>query len=197
MAASTRLLRALALGGAGLATFYVAAQWSRASRELGAADAIVQPVTAASAASAAMPAAPPPAQAWEPLAAPSTAASAASVPDALNARTVPSTNGRAFTRLSWLPPPPPPPPPAPAAPAPAPAPPTAPPLPFTFVGMVENGTGKPQAFLARGDTLLVVAAGDALDNNTYRVESLSATQIVLTYTPLNMKQTIDVSGGFK
>lgn len=75
--------------------------------------------------------------------------------------------------------------------------PTAPPLPFTFVGMVENGVGKPQAFLAKGDALLVVSAGETIENNTYRVDSFDANQVVITYLPLSMKQTIDVSGAAK
>jgi hypothetical protein len=50
----------------------------------------------------------------------------------------------------------------------------------------------PQAFLARGDTLLIVAAGDTLENGTYRVDTLDPTQVVLTYLPLNMPQTIRI-----
>ena len=119
---------------------------------------------------------------------------AASVPAARVSRAVPSGEGQAFGRLSWLPPPPPA---APPPPPPAPVAPTAPPLPFTFVGMVENGMGKPQAFLAKGDTLLVVSAGELLENNTYRVDSFDANQVVITYLPLTTKQTIDVSGPAK
>lgn len=63
--------------------------------------------------------------------------------------------------------------------------------------MVENGMGKPQAFLSRGETLLVVSAGDLIDNGTYRIDSLSASQVVITYMPLTMKQTIDITGGSK
>jgi hypothetical protein len=184
MAASTLLmLRALALGGAGLVTFYVTAQWSRSGMEPDAAEGIVLPAAPASTPVTAQPAAP----AAEP---------AASAPAAAASRPVPSAEGQAFSRLSWLPPKPPPP---PAAPAPPPAPvvPTAPPLPFTFVGMVEDGMGKPQAFLAKGDALLVVTAGELLENNTYRVDSFDASQVVITYLPLSMKQTIDVSGGAK
>ena len=188
MAGTTRILRALALGSAGLLTFYVAAQWSRAEKERVAVDEIVLQAPPASAPIAAAPR--PGASAAEP------AASAASGPAAAASRAVPSADGQAFARLSWLPPPPPPPPPTPAPP-PAPVVPTAPPLPFSFVGMVESGMGKPQAFLARGETLFVVSAGDILDNNTYRVESFNANQVVITYLPLTMKQTIEVSGAPK
>lgn len=187
MAASTLvMLRALALGGAGLVTFYVTAQWSRTDTDPAAADDIVQPAAPASAPITAPP---------QPAASAASPA-ASSIPAAAASRAVPSGEGQAFGRLSWLPPKPPPP---PAAPPPPPAPviPTAPPLPFTFVGMVENGVGKPQAFLAKGDTLLVVSAGELLENNTYRVDSFDANQVVITYLPLTMKQTIDVSGAAK
>jgi Tfp pilus assembly protein PilP len=67
-------------------------------------------------------------------------------------------------------------------------------MPFTFVGMLENGTAKPSAFLAKGEALLVVSAGDVLDNNTYRIDRLSANEIVMTYLPLNIQQTLSVPG---
>ncbi|MDR3370141.1 hypothetical protein [Rhodoferax sp.] len=108
---------------------------------------------------------------------------------------VPQSGGDAFVRLSWLPPPPvvhvtPPKPVAPPVPV-------APPIPFTFVGLIERGTSQPQAFLSKGDTLLVVAAGDVIDNNTYRVDSLSAQQIVVTYLPMNTPQTLSILGTSK
>jgi hypothetical protein len=82
-------------------------------------------------------------------------------------------------------------------PPPKPAAPVAPPLPFSFVGMVEQGAQKPQAFLSKGDSLFIVAVGDLLENNTYRVDSLDAGKVVLTYMPLSIQQSIDVSGGSK
>ncbi|NML44476.1 hypothetical protein HHL11_11990 [Ramlibacter sp. G-1-2-2] len=187
MGASNRLmLRTLALGGAGLVTFYVAAEWSRAEKDAVAAEEVGLP---AAPASAPIPAPPrPAASAAEPA--------AANGPAAAASRAVPSAEGQAFSRLDWLPPPPPPAPPPPPPP-PAPVAPTAPPLPFTFIGMVENGMGKPQAFLAKGDALLVVSKGELLENNTYRVDSFDANQVVITYLPLSMKQTIDVSGAAK
>jgi hypothetical protein len=66
-------------------------------------------------------------------------------------------------------------------------------MPYAFVGMVERGTDKPQAFLSRGETLVVVAVGDVIDN-TYRVDSLTAKAVVLTYLPLGKQQTIQVPG---
>lgn len=108
-------------------------------------------------------------------------------------RIVPESTGNAFANLSWLPPPPKAvvvPPPRP----PKPPPPTAPPLPFTFVGLMEKGAIRPQAFLAKGDALLVVAAGDTIDNGTYRIETLSAQEIVITYLPMNIQQTLNILG---
>ncbi|MFO1270724.1 MAG: hypothetical protein U1F50_03420 [Rubrivivax sp.] len=63
-----------------------------------------------------------------------------------------------------------------------------------FVGMVEQGAAKPQAYLARGDTLLIVAAGDVIENNTYRVEKLLPSGVVFTYLPLGRQQTLNAPG---
>jgi hypothetical protein len=158
------------------------------------------PPAAASAALAGA-SAPPPALADAAAPAPTSAAASAPQNDALlsvanRSRSIPGTLGSLFANMSWLPPPPPPPPPPPAPP-PKPAAPVAPPLPFTFVGMLERGAAKPQAFLAKGDALLVVAAGDLLDNNTYRVDSLNESQVVMTYLPMNIQQTLSVPGGTK
>lgn len=103
--------------------------------------------------------------------------------------------GDAFAPVSWLPPPPKAAPTAPPPPPPAPAAPTAPPLPFTFVGLLEQGLGvtQPKAFLARGESLLVVAAGDTLES-TYSVDSITPQQITLTYLPLKTRQILTVSG---
>jgi hypothetical protein len=60
---------------------------------------------------------------------------------------------------------------------------------------VERGTDRPQAYLAKGDALLVVAVGDVIDNNTYRVDALATSGVVLTYLPLNKQQTVNVPGG--
>ena len=101
--------------------------------------------------------------------------------------------GDPFAANSFAPSPPPPPPPAPVVPPPPPPPPTAPPLPFAFVGLVEQGAGKPQAFLSRGDALFIVAAGDVIEEK-YRVESLSPASVVMTYLPLTERQVLNASG---
>jgi hypothetical protein len=99
-----------------------------------------------------------------------------------------------FAPKGWTPPPPPPPPPAAAPPPPPPPAPTAPPVPFKFIGQIEDKTAKPAAFITKGDALLVVHVGDVLEN-TYRVESFSPAQVVITYLPLQQRQTIAISGG--
>lgn len=101
--------------------------------------------------------------------------------------------GDPFATTSFAPPPPPPPPPAAVVPPPPPPPPKAPPLPFAFVGLVEQGAGRPQAFLARGDALFIVAAGDVIEEK-YRVESLSPASVVMTYLPLTERQVLSASG---
>jgi hypothetical protein len=103
-------------------------------------------------------------------------------------------SGDPFALLSFVPAPPPPPPPPKEVPPPPPPPPTAPPLPFSFVGLVEKGAGRPQAFLARGDALHVVGVGDVIEDR-YRVESLSPTSVVLTYLPLSERQVLNANGG--
>jgi hypothetical protein len=95
-----------------------------------------------------------------------------------------------FAANSWLPPPPPPP---KEEPPPPPPPPTAPPLPFNFVGLLQD-QAKPTAFLAKDDQLLLVTAGETVDG-AYRIDSVSAKEIVLTYLPLNQRQSILISGG--
>ena len=196
MARAFNGVQVLVLVGAGVGAFYAAAQLSRPARD--ASDGIVAPAdraTPATARGVLTGAAPRPSDAAVRAAVePQPAASATS--DARGDRSL-STAGptnEPFATLSWLPPPPPPPKPIVVVAAP-PAAPVAPPLPFTFVGMVEQGTPKPQAFLSRGDELLVVAAGDLLDHGTYRIEAMTPSQIVFVHLPTNTRQLITLSGG--
>jgi hypothetical protein len=99
-----------------------------------------------------------------------------------------------FAARGWLPPPPPPPPPLPQAALPPPPPPTAPPVPFRFVGLLEEKSAKPAAFIAKGDALFVVHVGDVVES-TYRVESFNSAQVIVIYLPLQQRQTIEVTGG--
>lgn len=110
-------------------------------------------------------------------------------------RTVPDSGGNAFATQSWLPPPPvvkaaPPPPPS------KPEVPVAPPLPYVYLGLIERINAKPQAFLGKGEALLPVVAGDALEG-IYRVESLNAQQVVITHLPTNTVQTLTAPGNPK
>ncbi|WP_423759595.1 hypothetical protein [Burkholderia sp. NLJ2] len=93
-----------------------------------------------------------------------------------------------FTASSWLPPPPVV---VPTLPDTRPAPPSAPPVPFTYVGEQDAKAAKPHVFLSNGDQLLIVSPGDVIDGQ-YRVESVSESNVVLTYLPLNQVQVVAI-----
>lgn len=83
------------------------------------------------------------------------------------------------------------PPPAPkrvVAPAPPPPAPTAPPLPFTFVGMLKEAEGT-VAFVARGEQLYSLRVGEVVDGS-YRVEAIDAAGVTFLYLPLNETQRL-------
>jgi hypothetical protein len=61
--------------------------------------------------------------------------------------------------------------------------------------MAERGADRPQAYLAKGEVLLVVAVGDFIENRTYRVDALSASGVLLTYLPLDKQQMVNAPGG--
>jgi hypothetical protein len=77
---------------------------------------------------------------------------------------------------------------APAPPEPV-APPTAPPVPFTYLGELDARAARPQVFLSSGERLLIVSPGDVVDGQ-YRIESVSDSEVLLTYLPLNEKQVL-------
>lgn len=100
-----------------------------------------------------------------------------------------------FSPHSWRVAPPPaparawtPPPPRPTAPPPA----VAPALPFAFIGKMDDAE-RLRVFLTRGDKIYTVTVGDVIDG-TYRVERIAGSEMVLTYLPLNLKQTLSVGG---
>jgi hypothetical protein len=95
-----------------------------------------------------------------------------------------------FSPQSWYVAPPPPPPPAPAAYQPPPAP-TAPPLPFAFMGSYRTQGGGAVYYLTAGDRVYDVKVGDTLDN-TYSVDGVKSGQLLLTYMPLKIQQSIAV-----
>jgi hypothetical protein len=81
-----------------------------------------------------------------------------------------------FASKSWYVPPPPPPPPKP----------TAPPVPFTFIGRLIEG-GRTAVFVSVGDRNQVLRVGDVVDS-TWRVDAIETTRMKLTYLPLNQDQ---------
>jgi Tfp pilus assembly protein PilO len=93
-----------------------------------------------------------------------------------------------FAQRSWHvpapvkaapPPPPPPPPPEP----------TAPPLPYTFLGSYAPAGSAPVFILSRGDRVIEARPGDRLDG-VYRLESAAGGQLVFVYLPLDIRQTL-------
>jgi hypothetical protein len=83
---------------------------------------------------------------------------------------------------------PPPPPPAPVVVV-KPPPPTAPPLPFTVMGSYAHPGDATVYFLTREDRVFDVHIGDTIDN-TYSVDGVANGQLLLTYKPLNIQQTL-------
>ena len=90
-----------------------------------------------------------------------------------------------FRSKSWYVPPPPPKPVPPPPPAP-------PPLPFIYMGKLMEGD-KLTIFLSKQDRHYAVKAGETLDG-AYRIESVTAQQVIFTYLPLNMQQTLTLGG---
>ncbi len=95
-----------------------------------------------------------------------------------------------FSPQSWYVAPPPPPPAPPVAYQPPPAP-TAPPLPFAFMGSYQTQGGGAIYYLTAGDRVYDVKVGDTLDN-TYSVDGVKSGQLLLTYMPLKIQQSLAV-----
>jgi hypothetical protein len=68
--------------------------------------------------------------------------------------------------------------------------PTAPPLPFIYMGK-QLDVDKIRIFLLMGDKTYIVSVGDTIDNK-YIVEQLNATSITLKYIPLDETQTLSI-----
>lgn len=88
-----------------------------------------------------------------------------------------------FAALSWQPPAAP----AVAASGPPPAP-TAPALPFRYLGR-QIKAGQVEVFLAQGESVHIVRAKTQLDS-LYRIDAISPTAISFTYLPLNLAQQL-------
>lgn len=96
-----------------------------------------------------------------------------------------------FRLVSFQPPPPkaeplPPPPPPPK--------PTAPAFPYTYFGRMVDINGNTITYLSRDDALIPIHPQQLLDNS-YRIEAVTETQIVVTYVPLEEKIVIAVQSG--
>jgi hypothetical protein len=115
----------------------------------------------------------------------------------LNTRATPAgTPLDAFAPRSWARPPPPLPAPAPVAAVEAapPPPPQAPPLPFKYLGRLEEAPGATRWYLLAGERLVVASVGDEIDGR-YRVDGVSPDQPLLlrfTYLPLAQAQTLAI-----
>jgi hypothetical protein len=94
-----------------------------------------------------------------------------------------------FAAHSWYTAPPPPPPVAAAPVDTTPVAPTAPPLPYQFIGSYKPDGQSAVFFLTRGDRVYDVHVGDTLDD-TYSVDSFNNGQLLLTYKPLNVQQQL-------
>lgn len=69
--------------------------------------------------------------------------------------------------------------------------PTAPPLPFTYMGKLAEEGQKVIIILSKQNRNYQVREGDVLDN-TYRVDEVRPPVMTLIYLPLNIKQTIPI-----
>jgi len=93
-----------------------------------------------------------------------------------------------FEAHSWyIPPPPPPPVVRPVIEAPVV--PTAPPLPFAYMGSYLADGGAAVYYVTRNDRIYDLKVGDTLDG-TYSFDGLKDHQLVFTYKPLNVQQTL-------
>lgn len=103
----------------------------------------------------------------------------------LTQRELAGTDIDPFRTKSWYVAPPPPPPEPPPKP-------TAPPLPFQFVGKTEEpGSGKPAVYLSAGSEFYTVAIGDKFAAN-YKLERIEHGALVIRYLPLSIIQTLSI-----
>ena len=68
--------------------------------------------------------------------------------------------------------------------------PSVPPMPFQFVGKL-NDRSDLQVFLQNGEKIYVVRKGDVIDD-TWRIEGISDVELSFVYLPLHLSQTLSV-----
>jgi hypothetical protein len=69
---------------------------------------------------------------------------------------------------------------------------SAPSVPFRYMGRIQEEGERPVVFFTQGSQAYAVSEGDAIDDS-YRLESVTPTQLVLVYLPLKARQIVDVS----
>ena len=69
-------------------------------------------------------------------------------------------------------------------------PPSAPPLPFRYLGQLESRS-RAIVFLVRAEDVIVAAAGETIDN-VYRIEAITETAVEFMYLPLGVRQSLSV-----
>lgn len=109
---------------------------------------------------------------------------------ALRPRPVAAKTTDVFVSRSWYVPPPAPPPRA-AMPPPVPS---APRLPFDYLGKIEEATRAPVFFLQKGEKMYAVRAGDTIEG-IYRVEGEAGGRLRLTYLPMDFAQAVELGSG--
>jgi hypothetical protein len=68
--------------------------------------------------------------------------------------------------------------------------PSVPPMPFQFVGRLDDRSDL-QVFLQNGEKIYVVRKGDVIDE-TWRIEGISDVELSFVYLPLHVSQTLSV-----
>lgn len=99
----------------------------------------------------------------------------------------PAPHADIFPATNWAPPPPP----VVEAPPPPPPQPEAPPLPFRFLGKIEESGRAPVFFLVQGEKVISVKSGQVIDG-TYRVGKVDGQQLHFTYLPLKTPQSLTI-----
>jgi hypothetical protein len=75
-----------------------------------------------------------------------------------------------------------------------PIPPSAPPLPFRYLGRRQDADGW-EVYLSQGPQTLIARVGQPL-GDAYRVDAIDPTMLTLTYRPLSIQQTLPIGAGW-